>query len=959
MFGRWIERYDQYHPNGELKKVVLNGIQPQVTEFYNYKMGIARQTTVGNRYGSGTVSAYKEVDNYGNVRKSTDFEGVSTSYTYDEGNRLTGVNYENAFWSDATIFYNDEENSRTVSLGNFLKTQYLNGINQIKKIHVRDSQNYQTNRYSVFKYDSFGRLIFKSIWSDMDSPIDGTHYEYDILGRRVEERLSVSDTTRRWEYLAGNKIKFLDGRNFATTTTYESRGRHHLLQPIEIEAETTVAVTAGPPTGNCRFFIQEYNFWFNFPCGEFGMAPSDGAGIPAELIRTSLSYNHFGNVESITQGGIMENRIYDEFQQLCKIVRPDSGINTYEHSPLGQKVWQALGASTSTYGCGGTDNNAKVNYTYDYRGDLWKTSLADGSLISEIRLDANGSRELVRSQHVTSTFALDDRGNVKSQNTSIAGVDYQFGWTYDSLGNMDSVTYPDSRTVEYQNNALGQATTVGDYVHSARYHPQGPLERFNYGNGIQRFFQMDASGLPESIIDSFGNQSPIYHTYEFDKEFNVTAIHDTEIPDYSLTNLEYDGVNRLTSGEGYWGQMSFDYDDMGNIKKYQLGDDILDYQYANNNRLSSISGARQRTFNYDTKGNVTHNGQHAFYYNHVNQLYRADSNIHFQYDGNNLRTIKSTPSGTTHFVYGPNSELLSRKDPDGTQINYIYLDGKVVAEDNSGTVTYLHNDILGSVVGRSNASADIIARYHYEPFGKSLDSQVSNSLANNSLGYTGHLQDTDVDLTYMKARYYDPVIGRFYSNDPVGVMGHDFAVHGFNRYAYGNNNPYKYVDPTGQIAESVWDAASLSVGLVSLGNNIAAGNWSAAGMDTIGVIADAAALAIPVVPGGASIAIKAGDVTKGAARKQVMKEQGIPTSQQPISQSKNASGREYQYGVPKPGGGTQIKSVQQQTLDRSHPGKGHWEAGTAKTDPLTGQVRMNDHGRPKLGNDKSKVDYDD
>jgi uncharacterized protein RhaS with RHS repeats len=51
----------------------------------------------------------------------------------------------------------------------------------------------------------------------------------------------------------------------------------------------------------------------------------------------------------------------------------------------------------------------------------------------------------------------------------------------------------------------------------------------------------------------------------------------------------------------------------------------------------------------------------------------------------------------------------------------------------------------------------------------------------------------------MQARYYDPVIGRFYSNDPVGVMGHDSAVHGFNRYAYANNNPYKYTDPTGEI----------------------------------------------------------------------------------------------------------------------------------------------------------------
>jgi uncharacterized protein RhaS with RHS repeats len=47
----------------------------------------------------------------------------------------------------------------------------------------------------------------------------------------------------------------------------------------------------------------------------------------------------------------------------------------------------------------------------------------------------------------------------------------------------------------------------------------------------------------------------------------------------------------------------------------------------------------------------------------------------------------------------------------------------------------------------------------------------------------------------MQARYYDPVIGRFYSNDPIGFTG-DYAT--FNRYSYANNNPYKYVDPDGK-----------------------------------------------------------------------------------------------------------------------------------------------------------------
>ncbi|RUO60180.1 hypothetical protein CWI76_07525 [Pseudidiomarina marina] len=140
--------------------------------------------------------------------------------------------------------------------------------------------------------------------------------------------------------------------------------------------------------------------------------------------------------------------------------------------------------------------------------------------------------------------------------------------------------------------------------------------------------------------------------------------------------------------------------------------------------------------------------------------------------------------------------------------------------------------------------SQLVARYNDAP-------QQSDGL-----GYTGHLEDDDLELTYMQARYYDPVIGRFYSNDPVGWTASN-PVMSFNRYLYVNNNPYKYTDPKGEYLESIWDAASLSVGLTSLGSNLANGNWAAAGLDALGVIADGAALALPVVPGGASMAISA------------------------------------------------------------------------------------------------------
>jgi RHS repeat-associated protein len=67
---------------------------------------------------------------------------------------------------------------------------------------------------------------------------------------------------------------------------------------------------------------------------------------------------------------------------------------------------------------------------------------------------------------------------------------------------------------------------------------------------------------------------------------------------------------------------------------------------------------------------------------------------------------------------------------------------------------------------------------------------------------------------YMQARYYDPVIGRFYSNDPVDAISHlgrQGGIHGFNRYAYANNNPYKYIDPDGRETRLMTEAHHLDM----------------------------------------------------------------------------------------------------------------------------------------------------
>lgn len=108
------------------------------------------------------------------------------------------------------------------------------------------------------------------------------------------------------------------------------------------------------------------------------------------------------------------------------------------------------------------------------------------------------------------------------------------------------------------------------------------------------------------------------------------------------------------------------------------------------------------------------------------------------------------------------------------------------------TVEYIHTDLLGSVAVITDADAKVIERREYEPYGSQL-----TPAAQDGLGYTGHVQDAATGLVYMQQRYYDPLIGRFLSVDPVTAYDNGDMRH-FNRYAYVFNNPYKFNDPDGR-----------------------------------------------------------------------------------------------------------------------------------------------------------------
>lgn len=114
------------------------------------------------------------------------------------------------------------------------------------------------------------------------------------------------------------------------------------------------------------------------------------------------------------------------------------------------------------------------------------------------------------------------------------------------------------------------------------------------------------------------------------------------------------------------------------------------------------------------------------------------------------------------------------------------IDNKLKQKTGS-TSKYFLQDHLGSTVGLADASGAITESNSYDSFGN-----ASNSSFSSRYQFTGREFDSFTGLQYNRARWYNPQIGRFISEDPIGFRGGDV-----NLYGYVRNNPVNYFDPLG------------------------------------------------------------------------------------------------------------------------------------------------------------------
>ena len=532
--------------------------------------------------------------------------------------------------------------------------------------------------------------------------------------------------------------------------------------------------------------------------------------------------------------GVARRYVYDAYQQLCKVIEPETGATVMGYDAAGNLAWSAAGLDLPDQNnCNTNEGYAsgrRVDRGYDQRNRLHTLAFPDGrgnqtwiytpdGLAKEVSTSNDGPDQGV----VVNAYAYNRRRLLKSEALSQAGW---YTWTstygYDAYGNRNGYTTPDGLPVNYTNNALGQPVNVssswGNHATGISYYPNGAIKEFTYGNGIVHTLTQNARQLPNSSADAGVTRLD----YTYDPNGNVNSILDRVRGDTYSRWMTYDYRDRLTAAGScsFLGDCwhRFTYDPLDNLKSWTLGGvkDHATYYYDDRNRLINIrnsAGAAVLGLGYDDQGNLENKNGQAYRFDYGNRLRSVVDKETYRYDAHGRRVTTGRPDSTfAQSFYSLDGQLLLREDhhhgeaqnDDHPELNipHVYLNGSLLATiewnraAGNGQLKYYHTDALGSPIAVTNAVGAVIDRTDWEPFGAAIGKP-----SYNGVGYAGHVMDGATGLIYMQQRYYDQSVGRFLSVDPVTadkVKGSNF-----NRYWYANNNPYKFADPDGRQAKEM------------------------------------------------------------------------------------------------------------------------------------------------------------
>ncbi len=530
---------------------------------------------------------------------------------------------------------------------------------------------------------------------------------------------------------------------------------------------------------------------FNGPtCPSSGVSPLPVAGAGDQCGSAGTGDGVDADGDTIKDDGCPSLRYtYDRLNRLQTAADALGGVTTYQYDAAGNLVQRKDGRGLMTrYAPDALNRVTRIEY--------WSLLGLQSSV--DLTFDDVGNRKTMVDSTGTTNYAYDTLnrltcvgpnsigGSCPSGNTAYTYDDLPGGSVADYPGQRTKITYPDPlKYVTYTYEKDGRMSLATDWVGTGKrtkysYDSHGRLEKAEYLDAnVEVLYTYDIAGritkvtnkkvTPSSVISEFtytpdavGNRKQMVapngtHTYKYDSLHRLIEV---TYPGPVTDAYTYDAVgNRLTkNGTGY---------------TYDAADQLLtagstNYAYdKNGNQTSRVSGSSD-----------------IFAYDHENRLTSATvagQASSSSYNGDGLR-ITHTAGATTTYKWDIAASLPVVLQDDAN--TYVYGLDLISATDSSPTPvqTYFLYDGLGSTVNLTDGSGTVTATYTYDVFG------AHTGGGSNQWLFTGEQRDGDSSLYYLRARYYDPAIGRFLGRDPLP---------GGNLYAYVGSNPVNYADPSG------------------------------------------------------------------------------------------------------------------------------------------------------------------
>jgi len=794
---------------------------------------------------NGTVLTQLTYDENGNLKSNKDGNGNLKEYEYDVSNRLVGIKNEDGqgkVLSQSLIEYDEASTDKPGS-------KYFK-ISVVKKVEDGD-------RRDSYYFDEFDRLAIQS--RNNEGTCESAHFEYDYLGN-MTSFTDYAGENALYEYDSfGNLTKSTNAKGGSSEFEYDGRGNmisktDELGQKTYFEHDSLGKMTSSKePFDNEILSITKY---FYDDAGNL-VKTVDPEGYITKQYFTSR--NKVSVVENVLRAGASyitkieydaEGNIQGVIKGLSSWNDPEYSKVEYEYDELGRAIAQydeAKRKTTYKYDSGGnlkesTDRNGVTTfYEYDGLGRLVKKyNSRDGEgKAATISYEKSGDISSIKDPSGTRSFKYDNLGRL-SEVSYGDGIKQLYG--YDSSDRIVSFKTMQGGSEEigldYFYNSIGELVRVSDKGKNFTYNYDDAgrlIEQTNGVTGIKSQYQYFAFGNIKNLYHYKDGNIDSSYSYQYDLRGN--QIQKTE--NDQTTQYYYDPLSRLEHEISSRGQLaSYSYDEHGNISGLieAEGSKIsqTSYVYDISGRLlmqETEDGADtlQQLFEYDSEGNMTsktesmHHGENAvssqeqkYVYNGYNQLSMVQGPsgeiTQYTYNSEGIRTRKEMQDDAVNFYYDRGSIVLET-DAKGfvSAANIRGINGKIISRTaGDDTYYYLHN-AHGDVTRLVDELGQTVKDYSYAPFGLEREKtgfsfgggqfaamwQSETQKIDNPFRYSGEYLDDETGNYYLRARYYDPSIQRFITQD--SYKGGIESPLSLNLYTYCENNPIMYIDPSGHM----------------------------------------------------------------------------------------------------------------------------------------------------------------